>query len=65
MGERAVLPSLFGSAEGGLWAVMNPAVTGCSDGDGAAGFICDTRDIIIVALPRTIAEDSAGGVEPL
>lgn len=44
---------------------MNPAVTGCSDGDGAAGFICDTRDIIIVALPRTIAEDSAGGVEPL
>ncbi|ODM16854.1 hypothetical protein SI65_07819 [Aspergillus cristatus] len=43
---------------------MNPAVTGYRDGDDAADFIFDTRDIMVKALPRTIAEDSAGGVEP-
>lgn len=64
-GGDVLVGSMFGSAEGGPWAVMNPAVTGYRHDDDAADFIFDTRDIIVEALPRTVGEESAGSTEPL
>ena len=65
-GGDVLIYSMFGSAEGGPWAVMNPAVTGYREDDDAADFIFDTRDTIVEVLPRTVGEGSAGdGIEPL
>ncbi|OJJ80487.1 uncharacterized protein ASPGLDRAFT_84992 [Aspergillus glaucus CBS 516.65] len=65
-GGDVLIYSMFGSAESGPWAVMNPAVTGYREDDDAADFIFDTRDTIVEVLPRTVGEGSAGdGIEPL